>query len=649
MKVNKENITKLLKNKYFYLGIFGFIFLIIIIITFSGGKKPDESECAADKIRDAEGDCYADGSNKTSICRENCEANTNNKTVWDCVEKKCKCKKGTTECGTSGICCMEGECNIETNLCCNPLTVYTDPTDHKKKCCGGGQIANNTGNGCIFTCGSDTNICSSSESCFRLVDFDDNDKKSIIETYPNNYSIIDNKAYFCTNNNTDGKYDNTPTFYPNAVKGEYLCMSLHDIKDDIGFCTGKTSTDDKKCFVNSGKTICQSKNNCEWRTFWDEKKTSKTDLDDLWKTYYESNSTLDKTYLGEYCNGDAPGSRITKPEYNGTKPNFIECLKSTAYKNTTFRNYDKNTGSCISLQSCNNDTNKTNMTAEPKTILQIMDNNNGIFTDLVKTDPTTVKTDLYSSSNNKQFGNKNCNDSIICPSVFDSQNYICEKPNVFSINKQNMYSYDNSIHICVTPCVGSTCYTNENDCYNSEGNFTIIKYDKQYFVKTHFTLTNVYGNLVLWNKDSDFFLTHLQSVSTSPCCYTDIVFKPLVPSSRNYIIENELFTMTAGGLSLSFNSINGLISYYSNQDSNDTFLFKKVSPDTYPYISTNTECQLYVYYNNNNYPIYLKKDDDNMYRENCSAGPGCVGSLKNYNRLTIFETIFTVTFSMIKL
>ena len=35
----KENITKLLKNKYFYLGIFGFIFLIIIIMTFSGGKN----------------------------------------------------------------------------------------------------------------------------------------------------------------------------------------------------------------------------------------------------------------------------------------------------------------------------------------------------------------------------------------------------------------------------------------------------------------------------------------------------------------------------------------------------------------------------------------------------------------------------------
>lgn len=163
--------------------------------------------------------------------------------------KKCKCKKGTTECGTSGICCMEGECNIETNLCCNPLTVYTDPKDNKKKCCGSGQIANNTGDGCIFICGSDTNICSSSESCFRLVDFDDNDKKSIIETYPNSYSIIDNKAYFCTNNNTDGKYDGTPTFYPNTVKGEYLCMSLHDIKDDIGFCTGKTSTDDKNVLL----------------------------------------------------------------------------------------------------------------------------------------------------------------------------------------------------------------------------------------------------------------------------------------------------------------------------------------------------------------------------------------------------------------
>ena len=154
------------------------------------------------------------------------------------------------------------------------------------------------------------------------------------------------------------------------------------------------------------------------------------------------------------------------------------------------------------------------------------------------------------------------------------------------------------------------------------------------------------------NKYDDFFLTHLQSDSQPKpsCCYTDIVFKQLVPSSRNYIIENELFTMTAGGLSLSFNSINGLISFYSNQPSNNTFLFKKVNPDTYPYISTNTECHLYAYYNNNNYPIYLNKDDGNMYGNQCSAGPGCGSNyLANSNRLTIFETTYTVTFSMIKL
>ena len=348
---------------------------------------------------------------------------------------------------------------------------------------------------------------------------------------------------------------------------------------------------------------------------------------------------------GEYCNGDAPGSRITKPEYNGTKPNFIECLKSTAYKNTTFRNYDKTNGSCISLQSCNNDTNKTTMTAEPKTILQIMDNN-GIFTDLVTKDPTTVKTDLYSSSNNKQFGNKNCKDSIICPSVFDSEHYICENPNVFSINKLNMYSYNNSSNICES--IGSKCYTNEKDCYNSEGSLT-IKYDKQYLIKTHFILTNVYGNLALWNKDDDFFLTHLQPANTSSVCYTDIVFKQLVPSSRNYIIENELFTMTAGGLSLSFNTENHLISHYSNQPYNNSFLFKKVKPDTYPYISTNTECQLYAYYLNTNYPIYLNKDDDFMFMEECSKFISGNGNLGQNNRLTLSLTDFTVTFSMKKL
>lgn len=343
----KENITKLLKNKYFYLGIFGFIFLIIIIMTFSGGKKPDESECESGKIRDAEGACDADGNNKTSICRENCEAVGGLRNKWDCKTKKCICRDDYKECG--GICCPSSKCSSIEDVCCSPDSIINENTD-SVSCCNAGKKPNSDKTECVMVCGEtvDSPVCDN--ACIKIIQPTTEDIGNITHEIPTSQLSSDGSAiYYCDpeklNPYTVSKY------YPPSINNNYFCANnMSDSGDKYGFCSDKKEPYTEHCFPIQTKDTCENDTKCKWNNMLVGKDAMRSN----WNLYTAQQNLAIPDYVANACGDTGVKFGVTTPaegeDFKHAK--YTDCIHATNNAETTYQQYNSTDKSCSYIMSC---------------------------------------------------------------------------------------------------------------------------------------------------------------------------------------------------------------------------------------------------------------------------------------------------------
>jgi len=481
MKENKENVKNLLKNKFFYLGIFGFIFLIIIIMTFSGGKKPDESECATGKIKDAEGACDVYGDNKTSICRENCEANVGSaEKKWDCKTKKCICKDGWIKCGTSGLCCKSEDCI--NSICC--------PKENQTEgglCCGGGTTPSSDKKNCESLCGpiGTTNICEGKDTCYRIV----NATKLDIDSLKDHKYIDkdDRDLYFCANNYNS--YGNS-TYYPNSISTYNFCMDLKDNGISSGFCYPNNDNDDQNIKDAYEKNISECTNTNTWYSFLDTNKNT----NETYKKYIKAvtlREDLPGDFAGKYCGPLGSGSIVADITPQSAGGGVVtDCILKSATPNTKYVSYNGDNSKCLSLQACSKTSNiKNNFSLENNVrkieIQDSCDNEGCKFSEYIT--ETTEPLKLQNIPEYK-FGECTNNATSECNALGLDANFICYDKYVTKTKTQKLYycdKTDSNAYKCVETEHGVDLSTCASICKTPPANALLYNkiYDKIY-IKT---------------------------------------------------------------------------------------------------------------------------------------------------------------------
>lgn len=307
---------------------------------------------------------------KDGICKQGCKSDGDCGSVQGtkcinekCCETPCNTADGYKCCGN----CTEDPVNPGTNLCCSPNQICTD-SNGKSKCCEGNRICIN--NKCLLPCGpgDERNIsCNPNESCVVVgnIDSDSNIAAQSVTDPKVIYDNNTNTAYTCVNTKT-GCFKGNQYAVPPSINNYYPCFSINktDTESGLGFCSARDLVNDKNlidsCKNNQNRNDCNTKTGCNWYDVLKEMKTetSQANLNDAIKKTFNQNA-------GYYCADDtnatysrAIGKKLFSSNLVSTNTcDYLTCMNEMANPSISDIYYDNETGACVGLQQCNNNTN----------------------------------------------------------------------------------------------------------------------------------------------------------------------------------------------------------------------------------------------------------------------------------------------------